>query len=143
MSEQTTVQKPLPAVDYLKLPDGDSPYLEGNKCKECEAILLGSRTVCPKCGSRDAMESMKLSNKGKLYTYCIVYRSFPGIQVPYISAIVDLEDGVMVKGCLINIDADPEKLKFDMPVDVVYEDALGRKDKEGNSYISYFFQPAE
>jgi hypothetical protein len=28
-----------------------------------------------------------------------------------------------------------------MPVDVVYKDALGRKDREGNSYISYFFQP--
>ena len=29
-----------------------------------------------------------------------------------------------------------------MPVEVVYKDALGRKDKQGNSYISYFFQPA-
>ena len=29
-----------------------------------------------------------------------------------------------------------------MPVEVVYKDALGRKDREGNSYLSYFFQPA-
>ena len=28
-----------------------------------------------------------------------------------------------------------------MPVEVVYKDALGRKDREGNSYLSYFFQP--
>jgi hypothetical protein len=28
-----------------------------------------------------------------------------------------------------------------MPVEVVYKDAIGRKDREGNSYISYFFQP--
>jgi hypothetical protein len=27
-----------------------------------------------------------------------------------------------------------------MAVDVVYKDALGRKDNDGNSYISYFFQ---
>ena len=143
MPEQTTAQKPLSAVSYLKLHEGGSPYLEGSKCKECGAILLGSRSVCAKCGSRDAMETMKLSNKGKLYTYCIVHRSFPGIEVPYISAIVDLEDGVPIKGCLINIDPDPEKLKFDMPVEVVYKDALGRKDRDGNSYISYFFQPVE
>jgi len=25
-----------------------------------------------------------------------------------------------------------------MPVEVVYKDALGRKDREGNSYLSYF-----
>jgi hypothetical protein len=28
-----------------------------------------------------------------------------------------------------------------MPVDVVYKDALGRKDADGNSYVSYFFEP--
>ena len=38
-------------------------------------------------------------------------------------------------------DPDPEKIDFDMPVEVVFDDALGRKDKDGNSYISYFFKP--
>ena len=83
-----------------------------------------------------------MSTKGKLYSYSIVHRSFPGIEVPYISAIVDLEGGGTVKGNLINIDPDPEKIEFDMPVEVVFDDALGRKDRDGNSYISYFFQPA-
>jgi uncharacterized OB-fold protein len=83
-----------------------------------------------------------LSNKGKLYSYCIVHRSFPGIDVPYISAIVDLDGGGTVKGNLIDVDPDPDKIQFDMAVDVVYKDALGRKDRDGNSYISYFFQPA-
>ena len=30
-----------------------------------------------------------------------------------------------------------------MPVEVIFKDALGRKDREGNSYLSYFFQPAK
>lgn len=88
------------------------------------------------------MKAVKLSNKGKLYSYSIVHRSFPGIAVPYISAIVDLEGGGTIKGNLIDVDPDPAKIKFDMPVQVVYKDALGRKDADGNSYISYFFQPA-
>ena len=134
--------KPLPAVDFLKLPEGGDPYLEGHKCKACEAIFLGERHVCSKCGARDQIEAVKLSNKGKLYAYSIVYRSFPGIDVPYISAVVDLEGGGTVKGNLIDVEPDPKNVDFDMPVDVVYKDALGRKDKEGNSYISYFFQPA-
>ena len=87
------------------------------------------------------MEPIKLNNKGKLYSYSIVFRSFPGIDVPYISAIVDLEGGGTVKGNLIDCDPDPEKIKFDMPVEVVFGDALGRKDSEGNSYTSYFFKP--
>ena len=87
------------------------------------------------------MSAVKLPNTGKLYSYSIVHRSFPGIEVPYISAIVDLDDGTAIKGNLINIEPDPEKLEFDMPVEVVYDDALGRKDRDGNSYLSYFFQP--
>ena len=70
-----------------------------------------------------------------------MHRSFPGIEVPYVSAIVDLDDGTAIKGNLININPDPEKIEFDMPVEVVFDDALGRKDSDGNSYLSYFFQP--
>ena len=88
------------------------------------------------------MNATRLSNKGKLYTYSIVHRSFPGIDVPYISAIVDLEGGGTIKGNLINVEPDPANIEFDMPIDVVFDDALGRKDKDGNSYIAYFFQPA-
>ena len=143
MTESTSTQSPLPAVDYLKLPDDGDPYLEGSSCQKCNAIYPGARDVCAKCGTRDEMKTIRLSDKGKLYVYCIVHRSFPGIQVPYISAVVNLEGGGTVKGILLDVDPDPEKIAFDMPVKVVYRDALGRKDAEGNSYISYFFQPAE
>ena len=87
------------------------------------------------------MSAVILPNSGKLYSYSIVYRSFPGIDVPYISAIVDLDDGTAIKGNLINVEPDPGNIEFDMPVDVVFADALGRKDADGNSYLSYFFQP--
>ncbi|MEQ8482890.1 MAG: Zn-ribbon domain-containing OB-fold protein [Pseudomonadales bacterium] len=133
--------KPLPAVDYLKIPDQGDPYLEGYKCGDCGAIFLGERAVCSKCGARGKLKAVKLSNKGKLYSYSIVHRSFPGIDVPYVSAVVDLDDGATVKGNLIDVEPDPAKIQFDMPIEVVYGDALGRKDREGNSYVSYFFKP--
>ena len=132
--------KPLPAVEFLKIPEQGEPYLEGHKCKKCGAIFMGSRAVCSKCGARDSLAPQKLGTKGKLYAYSIVHRSFPGVEVPYISAVVDLEGGGTLKGNLINVEADPKKLKFDMPVDVIIKDA-GRKDREGNSYLAYFFQP--
>ena len=131
----------LPVVDYLKLPEEGDPYLEGHKCSKCASIFLGERKVCSNCFARDSIEAIKLENTGKLYSYSIVFRSFPGIEVPYISAIVDLDGGGTVKGNLIDCEPDPEKIEFDMPVEVVFDDALGRKDKDGNSYISYFFKP--
>ena len=131
----------LPVVDYLKLPENGDPFLEGHKCSKCDAIFLGERKVCSSCFSRDSLEAVKLNNTGKLYSYSIVCRSFPGIDVPYISAIVDLDGGGTVKGNLIDVEPDPEKIKFDMPVEIIFDDALGRKDADGNSYISYFFKP--
>lgn len=133
--------KPLPVVEYLKIPDDGEPYLEGHKCASCGAIFLGARAVCSKCGARDQMSTVQLANSGKLYSYSIVHRSFPGIEVPYVSAVVDLDDGVAIKGNLIGVEPDPEKIAFDMPVEVVFDDALGRKDKDGNSYLSFFFKP--
>lgn len=134
-------EKPLPAVPYLKIPDDGEPFIEGHRCGSCGATFLGVRDNCSKCGARDSMEPVRLSNQGELYSYCIVHRSFPGIEVPYVSAIVDLEGGGTVKGNLINVEPDPSKIDFGMPVEVVYDDALGRKDSDGNSYLSYFFQP--
>lgn len=141
MSEAAEATGPLPVVDFLKIPDSGDPYLEGHRCKNCGAIYLGARDNCAKCAARDSMETIKLSNQGELYSYSIVYRSFPGIETPYVSAIVDLEGGGTVKGNLVDVEADPKSIPFGMPVEIVYRDALGRKDKEGNSYLSYFFKP--
>jgi hypothetical protein len=134
--------KPLPVVEFLKIPEDGKPYLEGHRCGECGATFLGERKVCSKCGARDQMKLVTLPTKGNLYAYSIVHRSFPGVAVPYVSAVVDLEDGTALKGNLINVEPDPDKIKFGMAIDVVFADALGRKDRDGNSYLSYFFQPS-
>ena len=131
----------LTVVPYIKFSANQTPYIEGTQCNACHTIFLGDRQTCSKCGARKKMNKIICSSTGKLYSYSIVYRSFPGIKVPYISAVVDLDDGTTIKGNLIGIDPDPKKIKFDMPVKVVFDDALGRQDKDGKSYISYFFQP--
>ena len=135
--------KPLSAVAYLKIPDDGEPYLEGSRCNCCGATFLGERAICSKCGARGEMSAVRLSNRGELYAYSIVHRSFPGIEVPYVSAIVDLEGGGTVKGNLIGVEPDPAKIAFGMPVEVVYDDALGRKDSDGNAYLAYFFRPLQ
>ena len=141
MPEAEAAAKPLPVAPYLKIPEGADPYLEGHKCEACGAVFLGERMVCAACGARNQIKATKLSNEGKLYNFTVVHRNFPGVPVPFISAIVDLEGGGTLKGNLVDMLPSPEAIKFDMPVKVVYRDA-GRKDKDGNSYLSYFFVPA-
>ena len=140
MAEGAPAKKPLPVVPFLKIPEQGEPHLEGHRCQSCSAIFLGKRSTCAKCGTRDRMEAIQLSNQGELYVFSIVHRSFPGIQTPYVSAVVDLEGGGTVKGNLINVPPDPEKIRMGMPVEVIYQLAP-QKDSEGNEYLTYYFQP--
>jgi uncharacterized OB-fold protein len=140
MADEAAAKKPLPVVPYLKIPDEGEPHLEGHKCSSCGAIFLGARRACSKCGTVGSFEAVRLANRGELYVYSIIHRSFPGIEVPYVSAIVDLEGGGTVKGNLINVEPTPEKVKLGMPVELIYRIAP-RKDAEGNEYLTYYFQP--
>ncbi len=141
MAEEAAASKPFPVVPFLKIPDEGDPYLEGHKCKSCGSVFLGERNVCANCSARDQLEAVKLSNEGELYVYSITHRSFPGIETPFVSAVVDLDGGGSVKGNLINIDPDPEKIKMGMRIEVIYQIAP-RKDREGHEYLTYYFQPA-
>jgi|TARA_B110000858_G_scaffold33883_1_gene37733 uncharacterized OB-fold protein len=130
----------LVATNYIRQENGEY-FLSGLKCKGCNSIFLEDRSSCGKCFARDCFVELKLANTGKLYSYSIVHRSFPGVDVPYVSAIVDLDGGGTVKGNLVDVDLDPQNISFDMKVKIIFKDALGRKDKDGNSYISFFFAP--
>ena len=140
MPEGAAAPGPLPIVSFLKIPPQGEPYLEGVRCGHCRAVFLGERSACASCGAREGLAPTRLANTGTLYVYTIVYRSFPGVPVPYVSAIVDLDGGGTVKGNLIGIDPDPQKIQMGMPVEVVYRTAP-IKDREGNEYLTYCFQP--
>jgi uncharacterized protein len=129
-----------PAVSYLKLGETGSAFLEGFRCASCNAVFIGARETCSHCLSND-LAPVRLSDSGRLYNWTIVYRNFPGIRVPFVSVIVDLDGGGTVKGNLVDIDPDPANIQFDMPVKLVYR-PVEATDAEGNRYISYFFVPA-
>lgn len=129
-----------PVVPFLKYQADGSPYLAGSRCGACGEIFVGERKTCAKCGGRGAMAPIQLSDRGTLYNFTIVHRSFPGVPVPFVSAIVELEGGGALKGNLIEVEPDPARLSFDMPVEVVFADA-GKADKSGDRYLSYFFRP--
>lgn len=140
MTEADTVDQPV--APYTSLDDAGNPYLVGSRCGSCGATHLGHFENCPKCGARGSTAEVKLADSGTLYNYTIVHRSLPGVKVPFISATVDLEGGGTVRGNLIDIEPNPQKIEFGMPVKVVFRSAATAVEN-GNGYIAHFFVPAE
>ena len=131
---------PTALVPYLKRDETGQPYLAGSKCKVCGHRYVGERTVCAKCTSRDQMQTVRLAETGKVYVYTIVHRSFPGAETPFIDAIIDLDDGAHLKGTLLGIECDPDKIPFGLPVRVTYK-LVEPLNRPGVPHLSYAFEP--
>lgn len=136
---QATAPTQRPIIGFLRL--GEQPHLIGLRCRTCEATYLKSgRVACSKCGTAGAFDEIALSTRGTLWVYSIVHQSAPGIPTPYVAAIVDLPEKVSVRCNLIDVEPDPAKITFGMPVEMVTKKV--RTDKEGKDVIAFFFRPA-
>jgi uncharacterized OB-fold protein len=126
-------------LPFVKAGDG-APYIAGSRCGACGTVAVGERSVCARCTARDQMEPVHLATTGRLYDFTVVHRSFPGVAVPFVDAIVDLDDGAHLKGTLLDVAPDPTMIKFDMPVRLVFREAVPvGADKP---YLTYAFVPA-
>ena len=130
-----------PAVPLIQIPDNDPAYLQGYRCTACDETYLEDRRQCSRCFA-PTLVATRLSETGRLYNYTIVHRSFPGVEVPFISAIVDLDGGGTIRGNLNGVAKVPEAIAFDMPVRVEFAVAK-QADPEGNAYLAYHFIPAD
>ena len=91
-------------------------------CKQCEQFFFYPRPFCPRCFSWE-IEWRRASGRGTLYTYAIQYRAYvPGFEPPYVTAIVQLEEGPRLMTNLVEIEPDPAQIRCDMPLEVVFED---------------------
>ncbi len=139
--EGTQEKKPVYYPDESSwVVEKDGLHLLGNHCKNCQQNYFPSREVCPKCfaeGKESKMEKIKLSGKGKLYSYSIVQVAPKRFLPPYTLGYIDFPEGVRVLGQLTT--TDPAKLKLDMEMQA----ELGRIaiDEQGNEVLSYKFRP--
>ncbi|HEY2663402.1 MAG TPA: OB-fold domain-containing protein [Candidatus Binataceae bacterium] len=139
---QATDAGPRPIVPFLKLTP--KPHLVAKKCPSCGALYVDKRVACSKCSSTGPFTDVALSNKGKVYVFSVVHQSFPGIKTPYITAIVDLPEGVSVRGNLEGLEVekiqkDPKSV-FDLPVEMTT--SVVSKDREGHEVIAFAFRPS-
>ena len=131
---------PKPGTKVVRVGSDGGAWIEGFRCDNCGAVVTVATMACRSCASRTPPLPFRATDHGKLFSWSVVHRSYPGIAVPFVSAIVDLDDGLSLKGTLRNADA--SALKSGMPVTLVLDDAGGSHDKDGAPYVGYHFVPA-
>ena len=113
--------------------------LEGGRCEDCGSLFFPTRLICPECRS-EKVSAHPFAGRGWVYSYSTVYQAPAGYHeyVPYIVALVRLEEGPLVTAQLT--DVDPEEVKIDMPVEMVTR-TLRRYGEEGLIVYGYKFRP--
>jgi len=118
----------MTVVDYLRLEP--EPSLVAQDCSACGARYFARRNACSKCGGQGFAAALAATT-GKLRAFTIVYRAAPGVTVPFISAVVDLDGGGTVQANLIGVEPVPEAVVLGMCARLVIfpvgEDAMGTK----------------
>lgn len=119
-------QKPLP------YPDPESrPFWEGAhahkfmivRCAKCGTHRFPATSFCFHCQSPD-FSWVEAKGTGKVFSWIVVRHPVPkdvyADEVPYIVALVTLDEGVRVTGNIV--DCAPEAVAADMPVKVGFKD---------------------
>jgi uncharacterized OB-fold protein len=85
--------------------------LPGLKCQDCGKVFTPPNGVCVHCGGR-VLTPANLNPRGTIRTFTVIRVSAEGFTPPYIVAMVELEDGPFVIGCLEGLDPDRAGLEL-------------------------------
>lgn len=129
--------KQVPIVDYLVLDEG-APYLVANRCDSCGALYFDRRNACAKCSGR-SFSRHRLTDDGTVRSFTIVHRAAPGVPTPYVSAIVDLSGGGVVKANLLNVEPSPDHVQLGMKVGLAT--TVAGVDDDGTEAIQFGYEP--
>jgi uncharacterized OB-fold protein len=127
----------IPIVDYFVIDDGD-PYLSANECTKCGALFFDRRNACAQCANREFARK-RLSDTGVVSSFAIVHQAAPGVPVPYVSAVVELDGGGSVKANILNVDPDPEHISLGMKVKLMT--FVAGTDDEGTEALVFGYEP--
>jgi uncharacterized OB-fold protein len=88
------------------------------RCAHCGYYVHPPTPRCPEC-LRDEVEPSAVSGRGRVYTFTINRRPWvPGLEVPFILAVVELDEQPGLRLITNIVDCAPEEVEIGMPVEV-------------------------
>jgi len=91
------------------------------RCQDCRHWIHPPLRACPQCGGT-ALVPEATSGKGTVFTFTISRHQYnPVVPVPYVIAVVELDDQPSLRFTTNLVHCDPEKVTIGMPVRVVFE----------------------
>ncbi len=119
MSERPAHPQPPPTA--LSRPHRDGcreGVLRVQRCRACGGFVFIPQPICTHCQA-EALEWVASSGRGTVYSYTVVHRPpRPAFAVPYVVAIVELEEGWHMLTNLV--DVAPEAVTVGMRVEVAF-----------------------
>ncbi len=91
------------------------------RCGACGKAHFYPRPFCPRCGS-SVVTWEEAGGRATLYTWSVVHRNdLPPFndKVPYIAAVVDLEEGPRMMTTVVGVDPDALAVGMELQVDFV------------------------
>jgi uncharacterized protein len=128
----------IPIVGYLVIDEGPA-HLQAWEAVDSGALYFDRRNADAKGGGTE-FRRKRLGSTGKVRSFTIVHRAVPGVATPYVSAIVDLDGGGVVKTNLVNVAVDPEAVQLGMPVKMTT--FVAGTDDDGTEAVAFAFEPA-
>ncbi|MEM1515070.1 MAG: Zn-ribbon domain-containing OB-fold protein [Candidatus Bathyarchaeia archaeon] len=119
-----TIKKWVPKISSYSRPFWEATKrreLVIQECANCGGKIYPPAPVCPFCFS-DNLRWVKSSGRGKVLTFTTIYEYSPSWVrdfLPYILALVKLEEGVVMLSHIVG--CKPEEVKCDMDVEVTFE----------------------
>lgn len=120
----TPPTRPLPAIDRDNQPfwtGGAQGALIIMRCAACQTYIHPPVRFCAICESRD-VHPVQVSGRGRVHSFTINHKAWiPGLQVPYVLALVEIEEqeGIFLPTNII--DCDPARVHIGMSVEVAFE----------------------
>lgn len=108
------------------------------RCQDCGYYVHPPVPLCPKCHSKDVAPEA-VSGRATVATYTINHQPWmPGLEPPYVVAIVEIEEQPDVRLTTNIVNCAPEDVKAGMAVQVLFE----RHDDEPDDVYLPLFEPA-
>jgi uncharacterized protein len=105
-------------------------------CARCERWMQPPAADCRDCDG--ALVARTVSGRGTVFTYTINHQPFmPGVEVPYVIAIVQLDEQDDLRIATNIVDCEPDSVSIGLPVEVRFE----RQSIDGESVYFPVFAP--